>query len=344
MHCSCLMKEIKYSCEAIGEVQAGRTPSAAAAPFPGVAGQRRRHLLALVHERGVHGEAHQAVVGGVAAPREAPAVAPTSPGVAVRAAVVARGHHDRGLHELEAEPELVGLDVREPRHGALEEELGGEAAEHVERGDAVERAGVGVGVVVQEHGDHVGGHHLGRQVQRRLARGPGAGVDVGGAQLQQRLDDVAAAVLDGVVHGQRVVQVQPLAHHHQLDELDVGGVQRAPHAPDPVLAVGRRRRRVDGEVVVGEERRARPGAARGGGAAGGLGADLLDLGDHVDGEVLGEEVGGEARARHQVGAGGPELLHLELARRHQHLHHVVHGRLLHHGLQLLLQRNNGTEQ
>ena len=85
-------------------------------------------------------------------------------------------------------------------------------------------------------------------------RGPGAGVDVGSAELQQRLDDVAAAVLDGVVHGERVIEVQPFAHDHQLDELEVGRVQRALHAPDPVVAVGRRGRRVDGEVVVGEER------------------------------------------------------------------------------------------
>ena len=48
-------------------------------------------------------------------------------------------------------------------------------------------------------------------MQGGLPRRPGAGVDVGRAELEQRLDDVAAAVLDGVVDGERVVEVEAFA-------------------------------------------------------------------------------------------------------------------------------------
>jgi hypothetical protein len=254
-----------------------------------------------------------------------------------RGVSVLAGHdHGRRLNELEAEPELVGLDVGQARDGALEEEVGGERAEDVERRDAVNGEHVGVGVVVQQHGHHVGAHHFRRHVQRGLPGGPRRVIDVGGSELQQRLDDLAAAVLDSVVQRERLVEVESLAHDHELDELDVGRVERATHAADLVVVVELRRcgrglhrpRR----VVVREERR----------AAGqrGLQAELVDLGDDVDGQVLGEHLRGEARLGDEVGAGGPELVQVLLPRRHENLHHVLDGRILHHASQLLLQHFN----
>uniref|UniRef100_A0A0A8XQF6 Uncharacterized protein n=1 Tax=Arundo donax TaxID=35708 RepID=A0A0A8XQF6_ARUDO len=44
------MQDKDYLWEAIGEVQVGWAPSAAV-PFLRLAGDRRRHLLSLVHER-----------------------------------------------------------------------------------------------------------------------------------------------------------------------------------------------------------------------------------------------------------------------------------------------------
>ena len=122
---------------------------------------------------------------------------------------------------------------------------------------------------------------------------------------------------------------------HELDELDVGRVEGAAHAADLVVVVcelprgrGLDARRVV-RVVVRQERRAA--------GHGGLETELVDLGDDVDWQVLGEHLGREAGLGNEVGAGGPELVQVLLPRRHEDLHHVLDRRLLHHPGQLLLQ-------
>jgi hypothetical protein len=40
-----------------------------------------------------------------------------------------------------------------------------------------------VAVVVQQHGDHVGAHHLRHHVKRRLPSGDRLAIDIGGAEL-----------------------------------------------------------------------------------------------------------------------------------------------------------------
>ncbi|OAY73148.1 hypothetical protein ACMD2_12201 [Ananas comosus] len=133
-------------------------------------------------------------------------------------------------------------------------------------------------------------------------------VDVGGAELEERLRDLAAAVLDGVVQRQRLVEVEPLPHHHQLHELHVRRVQRPPHAAHLVVVL------VGGVEVDGGPREGGDeggGRRRGGScgaptlvlvlvvvlvvvvvAEGGAEAELFDPGDDVDGEVLREDFGG----------------------------------------------------
>ncbi|KAJ1260072.1 hypothetical protein BS78_10G203800 [Paspalum vaginatum] len=56
----------------------------------------------------------------------------------------------------------------------------------------------------------------------------------------------------------------------------------------------------------------------------------------VDGQVLGEHLRLEAGLGDEVGARGLELVQVLLPGRHEHLHHVLDRRLLHHPGQLLL--------
>ena len=72
------------------------------------------------------------------------------------------------------------------------------------------------------------------------------------------------------------------------------------------------------------------------GVVAGLEAEIFDLGNDVDGEMLAEDLQREARIGDEVGAGGPELVHVQLVCGHEDLHHILDGCFLHHALQLLL--------
>lgn len=122
--------------------------------------------------------------------------------------VLPRHDHGGGLDQLEAEAELVGLEVSQARDGALEEVVGGECPEDVEGGDAVDRPGGGVGVVVEEHGHHVGAHHLGGEVEGSFSGGAGRSIDVRRAELEQGLHHFPTAVLHCIVQGQSLIKVQ----------------------------------------------------------------------------------------------------------------------------------------
>ncbi|THU56504.1 hypothetical protein C4D60_Mb11t17930 [Musa balbisiana] len=186
--------------------------------------------------------------------------------------------------------------------------------------------------MVEEDGYHVGAHHLSGDVEWRLPCRACTAIDVGSAELKERLYHLTAAVLDGVVEGEGVVKVEPLPHHHQLDKLDVGRVQGAAHPADLVVVVELGGRACDFEgVVVRDE-----GTA----GEGGLETELLDLGHHIDRQVLREHLRRESGLGDQVGAGGPQLVHFLLPGRHQDLHHVLDRRLLHHASQLLLHAPN----
>ena len=74
---------------------------------------------------------------------------------------------------------------------------------------ALNGAYVGVDVVVEQYCDHVWAHHLGRDVKWRLPGRPHWVVDVAGAELQQSLDDLPAAVPHGVVQRECLIEVEP---------------------------------------------------------------------------------------------------------------------------------------
>ncbi|URE04670.1 hypothetical protein MUK42_16975, partial [Musa troglodytarum] len=193
------------------------------------------------------------------------------------------------------------------RDSALEEEVRRQAAENVERGHAIERSNVGVGMVVEEDGYHVGAHHFCGDVEWGFSSRPGTEIDVSGSELKQRLYDLAGAVLDGIVQGKRVVEVEPLPHHHQLDKLDIRRVESTAHSTDLVVVLelsgsagGFERMVMSDEGAAGE---------------GGLETELLDLGHDVNRQVLGEHLGREVGLGDEVGAGGPQLVHVLLPRR-----------------------------
>ena len=95
-----------------------------------------------------------------------------------------------------------------------------------------------------------------------FAGGARGEVHVGGAKLEQSFDDFSGAMLDGVVEREGGVEVESLAHDHELDELHVRRVERAAHPSDAVV------------VVEIEGRREKRGAA----GEGGFEAEVFDVG------------------------------------------------------------------
>ncbi|RRT34493.1 hypothetical protein B296_00048166 [Ensete ventricosum] len=145
-------------------------------------------------------------------------------------------------------------------------------------------------------GYHVGAHHLGCNVERRPSGGIGQAIDVRRAKLQKSLDDLTATVIDGVLEGEHVVQVQPLPHDHQLNELNVRRVESATHVADLVVIVVDVSRGAGDVDLLVEVVRDKGGPAN----EGGVETKLLDPGDHVDGEVLRKHLDREARLGDEV--------------------------------------------